>query len=115
MHQNQVRQVKIKAPHGTVLKFIEQAVCLFNRHQLLGGGECQTVKKMFKKVGQSLWYRGGWFVCRTLEQAQGECAFQAQGEWQRREQFAHGTWHRKSSWGMNYLNLVLVLFEQFSS
>ena len=56
MHQNQVRQVKIKVLHGTMLKFIKQAVRLFNRHLLLGGGECQIVKKMFKKAGQSPWY-----------------------------------------------------------
>ena len=42
-----------------MLKFIEQAIRLFNRQQLAGGGECQTVRKMFEKAGQSPWCGGG--------------------------------------------------------
>ena len=54
LNNNQLKQIKIKVPYGSMIKFIEQAVRSFNQKQV----ENQTVKKMFEKLGQSPWYHG---------------------------------------------------------
>ena len=58
-----------------MLKFIEQAKSSFNRKQLQDGKlENQTVKIMFEKLGQSLWYQDGDKLFREYLDKLKDCA-----------------------------------------
>ena len=51
--------MKIKVTHAPMIKFVEDAIRNFNIMQLEEGtGRRESIKSMFEKLGQSLWFSG---------------------------------------------------------
>ena len=50
--------IKVKVTHVQMIKFVEEAARNFNVMQSDGTGRRESVRSMFKKLGQSPWFTG---------------------------------------------------------